>query len=125
MNYTKQLKNCISGYDRNSEIFREWLWNSDSKIIKNIKDSIYFKKNYFNDIISNKISEHEEDVLEQILDIIKIEPNADYFWFNYTGELTYIIPSNELRMVPGDSLRVNKEKIKSLLRDIKLNELGI
>jgi hypothetical protein len=124
MNYTEQLKNSFLLSYRNSDGFNEWLWHSNSAVVKSIKDNMYLKMD-LDQIYLEDLPKHQEDVLEQILDILKREPNADYFWFNYTGELTYTLPSNEVQVVPGDSIRVDKEKTKSLLREIKLNEIGI
>ena len=124
MEYTEQLKNSFLLSYRNSDGFNEWLWHSNSAVVKIIKDNMYLKLE-FDRIYLEDLPKHQEDVLEQILDILKREPNADYFWFSYTGELTYTLPSNEVQVVPGDAIRVDKEKIKSLLREIKLNELGI
>ena len=124
MEYTEQLKNSFLLSYRNSDGFNEWLWHSNSAVVKSIKDNMYLKID-LDQFYLEDLPKHQEDVLEQILDILKREPNADYFWFNYTGELTYSLPSNEVQVVPGDSIRVDKEKIKSLLREIKLNEIGI
>ena len=127
MEYTEQLKNSFLLSYRNSDGFNEWLWHSNSTVVKSIKDNVYLKLKDvdFDQIYLEDLPKHQEDVLEQILDILKREPNADYFWFAYTGELTYTLPSNEVQPVPGDAIRVDKEKIKSLLREIKLNEIGI
>jgi hypothetical protein len=72
-----------------------------------------------------------EESLQEILDILLIHPEADYFWYGYPehgGKLSYTVPSSRLRVfgyqpVPGDSLRVDKEKIKAFLRDYKIREL--
>ena len=63
--------------------------------------------------------------MNQILDILIREPNADYFWFHYAGELIYTLPADYAQEVPDSSIRVDKAKIKSLIRDIKLNQIGI
>ena len=52
------------------------------------------------------------------------EPLADYFWYRYSeygGELTYLLPHHVV--APGDAIRVDKEKIKIFLRDIKIETL--
>ena len=64
-----------------------------------------------------------QESLSEILDILLKEPGADYFWYNhpeYGSKLTYSIPSDGWGPVPGDALRVDKEKIKVFLRDIKI-----
>ena len=62
--------------------------------------------------------------LEEILDVLMKNPEADYFWYTYPehgGKLTWSEPHHDV--VPSDSLRVDKQKIKVLLRDIKINQL--
>ena len=76
--------------------------------------------------ILDKCKEIEESVLNQILDALLIEPEADYFWYGYPengSRFIYSLPEHD--MVPGDALRVDKEKIKSFLRNWKLEKLGI
>jgi len=75
---------------------------------------------------SNNIDKIAEDSLQEILDILLREPLADYFWYGYPeygGRLTYALPSSVPGPVPGDALRVDKEKIKIFLRDYKIGEL--
>ena len=76
-------------------------------------------------VLGVTLPNRKEKVLKQILDILIREPNADYFWFHYKGELTYTLPADYVQAVPGDAIRVDKAKIKSLIRDIKLNQIGI
>ena len=62
--------------------------------------------------------------MEDILDILLREPLADYFWYGYPehgSELSYSLPHSDV--VPGDALRVNKEKMKIFLRDYKLQQI--
>lgn len=74
----------------------------------------------------SKLNRIAEESLRDILDILLREPQADYFWYRYPeygGELLYSLPHHEV--VPGDALRVNKEKIKVFLRNYKLEKLGV
>jgi hypothetical protein len=67
-----------------------------------------------------------EDSLQEILEVLLREPLADYFWYGYPehgGKLSYTLPSSDVQTVPGDSLRVDKEKIKAFLRDYKIEKL--
>ncbi len=85
--------------------------------------------------IYNKVDmdKAEKESLQQILNILHKEPLADYFWYTQNdftgfkavggGKLIYALPHHDV--VPAGSLRVDSDKIKSLLRDIKLDELGL
>lgn len=102
------------------EEFLDWLAKSNNPKIKN-----------WNGIEGNlKHLKHlqmvREESLSEILDILLREPLADYFWYRYPehgGELLYSLPHHEV--VPGDALRVDKEKIKVFLRNYKLEKLGV
>jgi hypothetical protein len=66
----------------------------------------------------------EGESLKEILNVLLREPLADYFWYGYPehgGELSYSLPHHEV--VPGDSLRVDGDKIKVFLRNVKLNSI--
>jgi hypothetical protein len=66
----------------------------------------------------------ERESLQEILDILIREPLADYFWYTYKengGQLCYSLPGDVV--VPSGALRVDKEKIKPFLRDIKIQSL--
>jgi hypothetical protein len=68
----------------------------------------------------------EEESLQEILQVLLREPLADYFWYGYPehgGKLSYTLPSSDVQTVPGDSLRVDKEKIKAFLRNYKIEKL--
>jgi hypothetical protein len=106
--------------------FTEWLLKSNNPKVGSI----------FKFLIQNKFDEDrhkdmwvriENESLGEILDILLREPLADYFWYTYKenggglgNRLTYSLPSPEIQAVPGDALRVDKEKMKVFLRDIKL-----
>ena len=103
-----RLKDCFK------EDFVVWLSSSNNP---NIKPYISHK---------SKLDKGVEDSLGEILDILLREPLANYFWYGYPeygGRLTYSLPSLEPRPVPGDALRVDREKIKAFLRDYKIGEL--
>ena len=120
MEYTERLKTCfLINFD-------EWIWHSNDSIIQNTKHNVIFgNKVDIKFALEVTLPNRKEEVLKQILDILIREPNADYFWFNYKGELTYTLPADYVQPVPGDAIRVDKAKIKSLIRDIKLNQIGI
>lgn len=66
----------------------------------------------------------EGESLKDILDILLREPEADYFWYTYKehgGGLTYALPHQDV--IPSEALRVDKEKMKVFLRDIKIEIL--
>ena len=101
-----KLKDCFR------EDFSIWLNNSNHPKIKP-----YITH-------QSKLNKVVEESLQEILDILIREPLADYFWYGYQehgGKLSYSLPHHDV--VPGDSLRVDKEKIKVFLRDIKLETI--
>lgn len=103
-----KLKECFK------EDFVEWLAKSN-----NPKIPPYI-------VHQSKLNKIVEESLTEILDILLREPEADYFWYGYLehgGGLSYSLPYHDV--VPSDSLRVDREKIKSFLRNWKLEKLGI
>jgi hypothetical protein len=107
-----ELKDCFR------EDFLDWLAKSNNPKIKNwngIKGTLKYLKH---------LQIVREESLQEILDILLREPLADYFWYGYLehgGKLTYASPHHDV--VPGNAIRVDKEKIKIFLRDIKLEKL--
>lgn len=102
------------------EDFVEWLSKSNNP---KIQPYIRHQSKLF---LVMKALQIAEESLRDILDILLREPQADYFWYRYPeygGELLYSLPHHEV--VPGDALRVNKEKIKVFLRNYKLEKLGV
>lgn len=76
--------------------------------------------------VLSKCREIQESVLNQILEVLLIEPEADYFWYGHPehgSKFHYSLPHHDV--VPSGALRVDKEKIKSFLRNWKLEKLGI
>jgi hypothetical protein len=101
-----ELKDCFR------EDFSIWLNNSNHPKIKP-----YITH-------QSKLNKVVEESLQEILDILLREPQADYFWYGYPehgGKLSYSLPHHDV--VPANSLRVDKEKIKIFLRDIKIEKL--
>ena len=95
--------------------FTEWLLKSN-----NPKVGPYLGEDRFKDMLTQV----EEESLQEILDILLREPLSDYFWYGYPehgGKLSYSLPNYQV--VPGNALRVDKEKIKIFLRDYKLQSL--
>ena len=101
-----ELKDCFK------EDFLTWLSKSN-----NPKISPYIRH-------QSKLNRVAEESLGDILNILLREPLADYFWYGYPehgGKLSYSLPHHDV--VPGDALRVDKEKIKIFLRDYKLQQI--
>ena len=95
--------------------FTQWLLKSN-----NPKVGPYLGEERFKDMLVQV----ENESLQEILDILLREPLADYFWYTYRengGRLTYSLPQHDT--VPSGALRVDKEKIKVFLRDIKIELL--
>ena len=101
-----ELKDCFR------EDFSIWLNNSNHPKIKP-----YITH-------QSKLNKVVEESLQDILDILLREPQADYFWYGYPehgGKLSYSLPHHDV--VPANALRVDKEKIKIFLRDIKIETI--
>ena len=101
-----ELKDCFR------EDFSIWLNNSNHPKIKP-----YITH-------QSKLNKVVEESLQEILDILLREPQADYFWYGYPengGKLSYSLPHHDV--VPGNAIRIDKEKIKVFLRDIKIETL--
>ena len=101
-----ELKDCFR------EDFSIWLNNSNHPKIKP-----YITH-------QSKLNKVVEESLQDILDILLREPLADYFWYGYQehgGKLSYSLPHHDV--VPGNAIRIDKEKIKVFLRDIKIESL--
>ena len=111
--------------ERLKECFREdflgWLSESNNtKVIPYI--TRYMNSNSINS--SPGLDKVVEESLQEILDILLREPLADYFWYTYKehgGALTYALPHHDV--VPSNALRVDKEKMKVFLRDIKIEKI--
>jgi len=94
--------------------FTQWLLQSN-----NTKIGTYLGEDH-----KDMLVQFERESLQDILDILIREPLADYFWYTYPsngGQLCYSLPGDVV--VPSGALRVDKEKIKPFLRDIKIQSL--
>ena len=101
-----ELKDCFR------EDFSIWLNNSNHPKIKP-----YITH-------QSKLNKVVEESLQDILDILLREPLADYFWYGYPehgGKLSYSLPHHDV--VPANAIRIDKEKIKVFLRDIKIETI--
>jgi hypothetical protein len=93
----------------------------------NIRDC--FKEDFTGWLLkSNKVvkSIHidEEESLQEILDILLKEPEADYFWYTYPesgSRLIYSLPKDEV--VSVGALIVDGNKIKAFLRNYKIESI--
>lgn len=111
------LKECFMPSNigmSSSGAFLKFLSKSNHPIIKEERS----KKDHS---VISKCKEIEKEVLKSILDILLVDPEADYFWYNWEGELTYSLPHHEV--VPSDALMLDKEKIKSFLRNYKIDNI--
>jgi len=110
----ERLRECFT------EDFTQWLLKSN-----NPKVGPYLGEERF----TNMRLYVEGESLKDILDILLREPLADYFWYTYKengGGLTYALPHHDV--IPSDApeyptLRVDKEKMKVFLRDIKIESI--
>jgi hypothetical protein len=114
MNELSELRECFK------EDFTEWLLNSNCPDVGPFKGEWWIESSKMR-ILFYKI---ESKSLQDIFDILKREPLADYFWYTYKehgGRLTYSLPHYDV--VPGDALRVDGDKIKVFLRNCKLSTI--
>jgi len=119
----ERLKECFTGD------FSKWLLKSNNPKVGSIFKFL-IQNNFVEDRHKDMLVQIENESLGEILDILLREPLSDYFWYTYKenggglgNRLTYSIPSPEIQAVPGDGLRVDKEKMKVFLRDIKIEKI--
>lgn len=99
--------------------FIQWFLKSNSKKIWQRPTN-----KPYNASVAISLNKLAEEALDDILQILLREPEADYFWYTYPengGELTYSLPHHDV--VPSESIRINKDKLKVFLRDYKLEKL--
>jgi hypothetical protein len=126
-NYLHPDFNFVQAYHKTNQGFTEWLLQSN-----NPKVGPYLGEDRHKDMLVQV----ERESLQEILDILLREPLADYFWYTYRengrlvsdgifpdngGALTYALPHHDV--VPSGALRVDKEKMKIFLRDIKIESI--
>ncbi len=112
-----ELKDCFK------EDFTTWLVKSNHpKIVQvDFSDSNFVSLEY-----PHNLNLVREESLQEILQVLLREPLADYFWYGYPeygGSLSYTVPCSDVQTVPGDSLRVDKDKVKMFLRNYKIEKL--
>ena len=121
-----ELKDCFK------EDFTTWLVGSNHPKMRQLDIVVSKSECKFNEEkFGLKLNLVREESLQEILQVLLREPLADYFWYGYPeygGRLSYTTPSytpsySGIQKVPGDSLRVDGEKIKIFLRDYKIGEL--
>jgi len=113
----ERLRDCFT------EDFTQWLLKSNNPKVGSIFKFL-IQNNLVEDRHKDMLVQVENKSLQEILDILLREPLADYFWYTYRengGDLTYSLPHHDV--VPSDALRVDKEKIKIFLRDIKIETI--
>ena len=129
---TEELRNSLHP-DFN---FTQWLLQSNNPKVAPYRNTQKYAN--VDEAFKENLSLLEGESLEEILDILIREPLADYFWYNYPsngGGLCYslphhdVVPSSLAATIASGALRVDKQKIKEFLRDIKiemvLNEIVI
>jgi hypothetical protein len=118
----ERLKECFK------EDFTDWLLKSNCPEVGPFKrewelpPSIHLQCE--SSIMRRTFDKIQSKSLQDIFDILQREPLADYFWYGYPehgGKLSFSLPHHDV--VPGDALRVDKEKIKIFLRDIKIESI--
>lgn len=118
----ERLKECFK------EDFTDWLLKSNCPEVGPFKrewelpPSIHLQCE--SSIMRRTFDKIQSKSLQDIFDILQREPLADYFWYGYPehgGKLSFSLPHHDV--VPGDALRVDKEKIKPFLRDIKIESI--
>lgn len=109
-----ELKPCLypNVWSKHQGLFTDWLLKSNCS-----KIGPYLKEDRFRSLLETI----EYECLQEILNVLMKSPEADYFWYSHKGELTWA--DTEQNEVHVDSLRVNKERIKIFLRDIKINQV--
>jgi hypothetical protein len=109
MNALSELRECFI------EDFTDWLLKSNNpKVGVHLSEELYTNMRLY----------VEGESLKEILNVLLQEPLADYFWYGYKehgGKLSYSLPHHDV--VPGDAIRVDKDKIKVFLRNVKLNTI--
>lgn len=105
------LNRLINSFDRD---FLEWLVHSnnvDIKTLDRLPASI-------RDIKLNSIVNQS---LMDILQILILNKEANYFWYNWKGELTWSLP--HYQVVPSDCIFIKSEKVVSIIRDYKISQV--
>ena len=110
MRYIDILKDCFE------EDFEKWLSYSNCReVVHHI---------YYNNIDDYDLKEISDNILQKILDILIENPNIYAVWFDYRGTKILYEHSN-IDEAHESAICIDKNKIKYLLREIKLNKLGI
>jgi hypothetical protein len=107
------LRECFN------EDFTSWLVKSNHPKIVQVdfpSDSNFVSLEY-----PHNLNLVREESLQEILEVLLSEPLADYFWYSYTGKLTYALPHHDV--VASGSIRVDSDKIKMFLRNYKIEKL--
>jgi hypothetical protein len=112
-----ELLKCFFYYDNmDSELnrFSVWVLNSG-------------KPKFSNPI--RPLSQDVEECLNEILSVLLIHPDADYFCYDNKGDISYKFRTSVSNFVERNdersynSLRIYEDKIRIFLRDIKLEKL--
>jgi hypothetical protein len=93
---------------------KDWIIKKHPKTIKFIDINVTYSP------LNNKIV---NTTLEGIISAILEDESADYFFISDTGRLGWCNKNSQV--VPADGLQVNKAKIKTFIRNLKLEQIGI
>lgn len=94
--------------------FLEWLAGSNNSDIRNLS----------NQPTSIKQIELRDIVNQSLIDILKVlvdNKEANHFWYNWKGILTWSLPTDQV--VPSDCICIEYEKVVSILRDWKISKV--
>lgn len=115
MDNLKRLKGCFT------QDFGGWITHSNNKKAQELVSELLATGPHFD---WDKFELLEFECLQEILNVLIKYPEADYFWYtSKNGYLFYHIPEEEPSPVPSESLRVDKSKVRALLRDIKIDSI--
>lgn len=114
MSVLSELRECFT------EDFTDWLLRSNCPEVGPYKGEWWIEISK----MRRAFDKIQSKSLQEIFDILQKDPLADYFWYGYKehgSKLSYSLPHH--KVVPGDGLRVDKDKIKVFLRNVKLNNV--
>jgi hypothetical protein len=99
---------------------KDWIIKKHPKTIKFTDINVTYSP------LNNKIL---HTTLEGIISVILEDESANYFFISDTGRLGWcnknFLSGIYSQVVPADGLQVNKKKIKTFIRNLKLEQIGI
>jgi hypothetical protein len=101
--------------------FSEWLAGSNNSDIRNLQvHPTSINQIELNHIVNQSLSE--------ILQVLVDNKEANHFWYNWKGNLTWSLPTDQVapsadQVAPSDSICIEYEKVVSILRDWKISKV--